>query len=248
MTGVLRTPAIVARLPKSTDLMTSLWLRAIIGSIPATWLVFADVSSPSEQRTFRRRRRHIPRHRAAFDRLHQRWSRQYSRGTTARSHNCHPIRHSRGDCATNAYSSTSVHYRPNAEPHPSITPTVTPTLQAYPVPAGSRPHDVAPAVDGGMWYTAQGIGELGWLDPATGDIRRIDLGPGSAPHGVIVGPDGAPWITDGGLNAIVRVDPDDDQVEVFPIPLQYPMRTSTPSPSTVAAACGSPARTASTDG
>ena len=34
-----------------------------------------------------------------------------------------------------------------------------------PVPQGSRPHDVAPASHGGVWYTAQGSGELGWLEP-----------------------------------------------------------------------------------
>ncbi len=95
-------------------------------------------------------------------------------------------------------------------------------LVAYPVPAGSRPHDVAPAADGGVWYTAQGSGELGWLDPATGETRHVDLGPGSRPHGVIVGPDGAPWVTDGGLNAIVRVDPATDAVEVFPLPADRP--------------------------
>ncbi|MGH2664024.1 MAG: hypothetical protein ACRDH8_14740 [Actinomycetota bacterium] len=63
---------------------------------------------------------------------------------------------------------------------------------------GSRPHDVAPASDGGVWYTAQGSGELGRLHPPTGRTRHIPLGEGSAPHGVIVGPDNAPWITDGG--------------------------------------------------
>jgi virginiamycin B lyase len=81
------------------------------------------------------------------------------------------------------------------------------TLREYAVPAGSHPHDVAPARDGGVWYTAQAAGALGWLDPRTGRTRQTPLGTGSAPHGVIVGPDGAPWITDGGLNAIVRVDP-----------------------------------------
>jgi virginiamycin B lyase len=91
-------------------------------------------------------------------------------------------------------------------------------LQEYAVPAGSRPHDVAPAPDGGVWYTAQGSGELGRLDPTTGETRHTKLGNGSAPHGVIVGPDGAPWITDGGLNAIVRVDPDTEQVQVFALP------------------------------
>ena len=92
------------------------------------------------------------------------------------------------------------------------------TVREYPVPAGSRPHDVAPARDGGVWYTAQGSGEFGWLDPETGKTRQVALGEGSAPHGVIVGPDGAPWITDGGLNAIVRVDPKTRRVRRFPLP------------------------------
>jgi virginiamycin B lyase len=92
------------------------------------------------------------------------------------------------------------------------------TLREYPVPAGSHPHDVAPARDGGVWYTAQASGVLGWLDPRTGRTRLTPLGSGSAPHGVIVGPDGAPWITDGGLNAIVRVDPRTRAVKAYRLP------------------------------
>lgn len=107
---------------------------------------------------------------------------------------------------------------------PGVTPAPAfePALEAYPVAAGSRPHDVAPAADGGVWYTGQGNGTLGWLDPASGEVREIALGPGSAPHGVIVGADGAAWVTDGGQNAIVRVDPDDDEVQVFPLPPERP--------------------------
>jgi virginiamycin B lyase len=101
---------------------------------------------------------------------------------------------------------------------PAAAQPATPAVQEYAVPSGSRPHDVAPAVDGGVWYTAQGSGELGWLNPATGETFHIALGRGSAPHGVVVGPDGAPWITDGGLNAIVRVDPFTYEVRSFPLP------------------------------
>ena len=90
------------------------------------------------------------------------------------------------------------------------------------MPAGSRPHDVAPAADGGVWYTAQGAGALGYLDPDSGDTHHIDLGDGSAPHGVIVGADGTPWITDSGLNAIVRVDPETEEVATFPLPDGFP--------------------------
>jgi virginiamycin B lyase len=91
-------------------------------------------------------------------------------------------------------------------------------VKEYPVGRGQGPHDVAPAADGGVWYTAQRSGELGHLDPKTGATRMVKLGSGSAPHGVIVGPDGAPWITDGGLNAVVRVDPVTGDVKRFPLP------------------------------
>ncbi len=100
------------------------------------------------------------------------------------------------------------------------SPPVEPELQEYPVPPGSRPHDVAPAPDGTVWYTAQRLGELGRLDPATGETHHIPLGNGSAPHGVIVGPDGGAWVTDGGLNAIVRVDPETEAVQTFPLPVE----------------------------
>ena len=99
-----------------------------------------------------------------------------------------------------------------------VPPAPAFALQEYAVPAGSHPHDVAPARDGGVWYTAQHVGALGYLDPRSGDTRHIPLGSSSAPHGVIVGPDGAPWITDGGLNAIVRVDPRTSAVRRYPLP------------------------------
>ena len=92
------------------------------------------------------------------------------------------------------------------------------TVQYFPVPEGAHPHDVAPAPDGTVWYTAQGQGALGLLDPKSGSVTQIKLGEDSAPHGVIVGPDGAAWVTDGGLNAIVRVEPKTHAVKVFPLP------------------------------
>ncbi len=106
------------------------------------------------------------------------------------------------------------------------------TIREYPVPQGSRPHDVAPATSmlyvtdnvsrnllkDIVWYTAQASGELGKLNTTTGKTSHIFLGEGSAPHGVIAGPDGAPWITDGGLNAIVRVDPFTEDVTTYSLP------------------------------
>ena len=97
-------------------------------------------------------------------------------------------------------------------------PALAQNVQVYNVPAGSRPHDVAPAPDGLVWYTGQVRGVLGILDPVTGDIREIPLGPGSRPHGVIQGPDGAARITDGGQNAIVRFNPANEEITVWPLP------------------------------
>ena len=90
--------------------------------------------------------------------------------------------------------------------------------RVFELPKGSHPHDVAPAPDGKIWYTAQHQGALGILDPATGAVRQVPLGPDSAPHGVIQGPDGAAWITDGGQNAIVRYDPKNEKIDVWKLP------------------------------
>lgn len=79
-------------------------------------------------------------------------------------------------------------------------------------------HDVSPAPDGGVWFTAQASGHLGWFDPNSGRTDLIPLGNASSPHGVIQGPDKAAWITDGGQNAIVRVGWPDRRVRAYPLP------------------------------
>ena len=110
-----------------------------------------------------------------------------------------------------------------SEPDNGKTAASAYEMQKYPVPSGTHPHDVAPDPAGGIvWYTAQYQASLGLLDPGTGETRQIFLGDGSRPHGVVVGPDGAPWIADGGLNAIVRVDPQTEEVQIFPLPASSP--------------------------
>src|SRR5207248_1036506 len=55
-------------------------------------------------------------------------------------------------------------------------------LQEYPVAAGSHPHDAVADRLGRAWYSAQGDGTIGRLDPATGEYVVVRPGPGSAPH------------------------------------------------------------------
>jgi len=91
----------------------------------------------------------------------------------------------------------------------------------YQLPNGAYPHDVAPALDGGVWFTGQAQGFLGHFDPASGKLDKIPLGSGAAPHGVIVGPDGAAWICEGGQNAIGRIDQKTHEVKLYPLPKEF---------------------------
>ena len=99
-----------------------------------------------------------------------------------------------------------------------------PAMRSWPLGTPQRTgiHDLAPAPDGGLWFTAQASGHLGWFDPKTGRTELIALGRGSSPHGVIPGPDQAAWITDGGLGAIVRVSWPDRAVRAFALPAGSP--------------------------
>ena len=101
-----------------------------------------------------------------------------------------------------------------------LAPAQQPDVQVFQLPEGARVHDVAPAPDGTIWYTAQRQGALGILDPKTGKVRHVPLGEGSAPHGVIQGPEGAAWITDSGQNAIVRYDPKTEKIDVWKLPAE----------------------------
>jgi virginiamycin B lyase len=99
-----------------------------------------------------------------------------------------------------------------------------PKTQSWPLntPRRAGIHDVAPAPDGGVWFTAQASGHLGWFDPKTGKSELVALGRGSSPHGVVQGPDKSAWITDDGQNAIVRVAWPSRDVKVFPLPAGAP--------------------------
>ena len=93
-------------------------------------------------------------------------------------------------------------------------------MQSWPLrtPQATGIHDVAPAPDGGVWFTAQRSGHLGWFDPVSGRTELVALGRGSSPHGVVQGPDKAAWITDGGQGAIVRVAWPGREVQRFALP------------------------------
>jgi virginiamycin B lyase len=94
------------------------------------------------------------------------------------------------------------------------------SVQEYPIPGDLRAHDVwaDPAPGGPVYFSAQGSGHLGILDPKTGKVDSVPLGRGSSPHGVTMGADGAVWLTDGGQNAIARVDAKSRAVKLWKLP------------------------------
>ena len=51
-------------------------------------------------------------------------------------------------------------------------------VKVFQLPEGAGPHDVAPAPEGRIWYSAQGSGALGIIEPATGAVRQVSLGEG----------------------------------------------------------------------
>jgi virginiamycin B lyase len=91
-------------------------------------------------------------------------------------------------------------------------------VQVLDLPEGAAPYSVAPQTFGRIWYSAQGAGALGIIDPATGEVDHIGIGENSLPKTVLEGPDRAAWIVDSGLNAILRVDVNLEEVESWPLP------------------------------
>src|SRR5258706_15672980 len=80
------------------------------------------------------------------------------------------------------------------------------SVQEYPLPPRISAHDVwaDPAPDGPVWFSGQTSGNAGRLDPKTGKVELIPLGPGSSPHGVILDRHASAWSPDGGQNATAR--------------------------------------------
>jgi len=54
------------------------------------------------------------------------------------------------------------------------SPAEVPSIQEYRVPAGSHPHDVAPAPDGSVYYASLAGNHVARIDTATGAATAID--------------------------------------------------------------------------
>jgi virginiamycin B lyase len=92
-------------------------------------------------------------------------------------------------------------------------------IREWTVPwADTRPRDPYVAPDGTVWFVGQRGDYVGVLDPATGDMRRIDLQEGAGPHTVVVSRDGVPWYAGNRARHIGRIDPATGQITRYDVP------------------------------
>ena len=66
-------------------------------------------------------------------------------------------------------------------------------MRTFPVLAGAGAHDVYPAPDGAMWFTAQSAGKLGRLDPRTEKFESFPLPDSYASVRQLAGRKGEVW-------------------------------------------------------
>ena len=95
-------------------------------------------------------------------------------------------------------------------------------ITEYKLPVGARPRRLAIAADDKIYFTDFKGGNLGRLDPTTGDVKMW-VSPGgheSGPYGIAITPDGMVWYSESGVkpNTIIQFDPKTDKFARATIP------------------------------
>jgi virginiamycin B lyase len=81
-------------------------------------------------------------------------------------------------------------------------------FREWDLPPGARPHGLLVDRQGIVWYTGNGNGTIGRLDPATGKVTeyRTPSG-GGGPHTLVIADDGYIWFTLQSGDKVGRLDP-----------------------------------------
>ena len=84
----------------------------------------------------------------------------------------------------------------------------TKKFREWDLPEGAKPHGLVVDKQGAVFYTGNGNGTIGRLDPATGKVTEYKTRQsGSGPHTLIQAPDGTIWFTEQSADRIGRLDP-----------------------------------------
>lgn len=81
------------------------------------------------------------------------------------------------------------------------------------------PHTLSFDGSGGIWFTAQGANVIGHFDPATGDVRVVEVPTERArPYGIVTDDSGRPWVAMVGTYKLATVDPETFELTEIPLP------------------------------
>ena len=83
----------------------------------------------------------------------------------------------------------------------------TQTFKEWDLPADTNPHGIMPDREGRIWFTGNGNGSLGLLDPASGKVTFFKTpSGGGAPHTLVLGDNGDIWFTGQTGNYVARFE------------------------------------------
>ena len=89
------------------------------------------------------------------------------------------------------------------------------TFHEWDLPAGAQPHGLLVDHNGQVWYTGNGNGTIGHLDPATGKVVEHKAPSGGDPHTLVLADQGVIWFTVQGGNRLGRLDTQTGSISEF---------------------------------
>jgi virginiamycin B lyase len=90
------------------------------------------------------------------------------------------------------------------------------TFKEWDLPEGAQPHGLLVDRRGQVWYTGNGNGTIGQLDPATGKVIEHKAPSGGDPHTLIMDEAGVIWFTVQGGSRIGRLDTRTGKITEYP--------------------------------
>src|SRR3989442_1343660 len=89
------------------------------------------------------------------------------------------------------------------------------SFKEWDLPPGARPHGLLVDREGQVWYTGNGNGTIGHLDPTTGRVTQHKAPSGGDPHTLVIDDKGVIWFTVQGGQRIGRLDTKSGQITEF---------------------------------
>ena len=75
------------------------------------------------------------------------------------------------------------------------------------IPSSGGPYGIALDKAGNVWFCRMGDSKMGKLDPKTGQMGEVNVGPRSQPRRVAAAPDGMLWVALYGNGKLAKLDP-----------------------------------------